>query len=107
VGFFTFILFLDHPVNKPTLAVGQDLVQQPGPVGFFMFILFLDHPVNTFYVYSLLVLEKLLKDAYLSCTAEVVELFVGTKLKLNAREKTLHAGEKFEDFETYFRINWC
>jgi hypothetical protein len=28
-------------------------------------------------------------------------------LKLNAREKTLGAGEKFEDFETYFRIKWC
>jgi hypothetical protein len=25
-------------------------------------------------------------------------------LKLNAREKTLGAGEKFEDFETHFRI---
>jgi hypothetical protein len=27
-------------------------------------------------------------------------------LKLNAREKTLHADEKFEDFETHFRIKW-
>jgi hypothetical protein len=28
-------------------------------------------------------------------------------LKLNAREKTLGAGEKFEDFETHFCIKWC
>jgi hypothetical protein len=28
-------------------------------------------------------------------------------LKLNAREKTLGAGEKLEDFETQFRIKWC
>jgi hypothetical protein len=28
-------------------------------------------------------------------------------LKLNAREKTLGAGEKLEDFETHFRIKWC
>jgi tetratricopeptide (TPR) repeat protein len=27
-------------------------------------------------------------------------------LKLNAREKTLGAGEKLEDFETYFRRKW-
>jgi hypothetical protein len=26
------------------------------------------------------------------------------ELKLNAGEKTLHAGEKFEDFENHFRI---
>jgi hypothetical protein len=29
------------------------------------------------------------------------------KLKLNAREKTLGAGEKIEAFETHFRIKWC
>jgi hypothetical protein len=28
-------------------------------------------------------------------------------VKLNAREKTLGAGEKIEDFETHFRIKWC
>jgi hypothetical protein len=28
-------------------------------------------------------------------------------LKLNAREKNVHAGEKLEDFETHFRIKWC
>jgi hypothetical protein len=26
-------------------------------------------------------------------------------LKLNSQDKTLGAGEKFEDFETHFRIN--
>jgi hypothetical protein len=32
----------------------------------------------------------------------------GCKLvKLNAREKNVHAGEKLEDFETHFRIKWC
>jgi hypothetical protein len=28
-------------------------------------------------------------------------------VKLNAREKTLGACEKIEDFETHFRIKWC
>jgi hypothetical protein len=28
------------------------------------------------------------------------------ELKLNAREKTVHAGEKFEDFKTHFRIKF-
>jgi hypothetical protein len=28
-------------------------------------------------------------------------------LKLNAREKNVHAGEKLEDFEIHFRIKWC
>jgi hypothetical protein len=28
------------------------------------------------------------------------------ELKLNAREKTLHAGNQFEDFETHFRKKW-
>jgi hypothetical protein len=28
-------------------------------------------------------------------------------LALNAREKTLGAGEKLEDFETNFGIKWC
>jgi hypothetical protein len=28
-------------------------------------------------------------------------------LKLNAREKNVHAGEKLEDFETHCRIKWC
>jgi hypothetical protein len=28
-------------------------------------------------------------------------------VKLNAREKNVHAGEKLEDFETHFRIKWC
>jgi hypothetical protein len=28
-------------------------------------------------------------------------------LNLNARGKTLGAGEKFEDFETHFCIKWC
>jgi hypothetical protein len=28
-------------------------------------------------------------------------------LKLNAREKNVHAGKKLEDFETHFRIKWC
>jgi hypothetical protein len=32
---------------------------------------------------------------------------VGWQLKLNAREKTLGAGEKLEDIETHFRIKWC
>jgi hypothetical protein len=29
------------------------------------------------------------------------------RLKLNARKKTLGAGEKLEDFETHFRKKWC
>jgi hypothetical protein len=29
------------------------------------------------------------------------------QLKLNAREKNVHAGEKLEDFETHFLIKWC
>jgi hypothetical protein len=28
-------------------------------------------------------------------------------LKLNAREKNVHGGEKLEDFEIHFRIKWC
>jgi hypothetical protein len=31
----------------------------------------------------------------------------GSKLKLNAWEKTLGAGEKLEDFETHFSTKWC
>jgi hypothetical protein len=38
---------------------------------------------------------------------EIRDLKKVVLLKLNAREKNVHAGEKLEDFETHFRIKWC
>jgi hypothetical protein len=32
--------------------------------------------------------------------------YVEWNVKLNSREKTINAGEKFEDFETHFRIKF-
>jgi hypothetical protein len=36
----------------------------------------------------------------------IINIGVFIEIKLNAREKTLLVGEKYEDFETHFRIKW-
>jgi hypothetical protein len=51
--------------------------------------------------------EALLISDYVQCTNWDILYFLLQViiLMLNAREKTVGAGEKFEDFDTHFRIN--